>query len=70
MNNSDIESELMRRFGLEKTMMFAEMAGVMFDMLYKHAITYTPEEPCDFEFDRDWWTERHTELVNMYKKSN
>jgi hypothetical protein len=62
MNNSEIEAELIRRYGIDNVILFSEMVAVMFDMLFEHAATYTPEDPCDYDFDREWWTKRSLEL--------
>ena len=64
MNNDEIELELIQRFGLDKTIMFCEMVSIMFDMMYAHAITYKDEDDvCDYDFDRDWWKDKHNELI-------
>ena len=63
MNNSDIEKELLERFGLENLITFSAMASVMFGMLYDHVSQYKEnDECCDYDFDRDWWASKYFEL--------
>lgn len=73
MNNSEIELELMQRFGLEKTVYFCEMASIMYDMMHKDVMKrhhdnlelgLFKDDICDYNFDADWWKNKHVELKN------
>lgn len=62
MNNEEIAEELIKRFGIMRTMLFSEMASVMYDMMYEDVIKRDLEDICDLDFDRDWWREEFIKL--------
>jgi hypothetical protein len=70
MNNAEIEEALIERFGLQRTIEFSEMVAVMYNMLFEHALTYTPEDPCDYDYDREWWYSKHEEYKRMNDKGH
>lgn len=69
MNNSEIELELMQSFGLDKTVTFAEMVSVMYDLLYKDTVSRNAEDMCDYDYDRDWWKKKYTELKKLQRRT-
>lgn len=65
MNNSEIEIELLQRFGLEKTVTFCEMASVMYEMMHRDVMKrHFKDDVCDYDFDAQWWNDKHVELKN------
>lgn len=67
MNNSEIELELMLKFGLDKVVIFAEMASVMYDMLYKDVQSRNIDDVCEYDYERNWWKKKHIELKKRQK---
>lgn len=76
MNNNDIELALIQKFGIKKTVIFCELATVMYDMLYtdwckNHPISKDHEPlPFDYtelDYERDCWKESYERLSEMGK---
>ena len=64
MNNSELELELIARYGLDSTILFAEMVSTMYnimheDMLKKGFETYE----CAYDYESGWWLDKHNELL-------
>ena len=65
MNNSEIELELIAKFGLERTIAYCEINAFMYNLLYEDIMEEQPEMNLNFAFDyeRDWWQDKHDELT-------
>lgn len=66
MNNLDIEKQLIKKFGAERTIDFCEMVSVMFDMMYLESKRLNLDKENDYDFDRDWWKDKRTDLLIKY----
>jgi hypothetical protein len=60
MYNKEILKELIRRYGVEKTIIFCEMESVRNSLL--QLTTKEEDGPTEFEFERNWWKENGEEL--------
>lgn len=68
MNNLDIEKQLIKKFGAERTINFCEMVSVMFDMMYLESKRLNLDKENDYDFDRDWWKDKRTDLLIKYSR--
>ena len=64
MYNKDILDELVKQFGVEKTIILCKMEAVKNGMLYDGAEQKHLPEPNEWEFERDWWAENAQKLEN------
>lgn len=66
MNNSDLEMEIMLRFGSEKTTTFCEMISFMYELLHKDAVerglASGEYDEFDYGYDAIWWKDKYNEL--------
>ena len=67
MYNSEILSNIIKKFDIEKAAIFCECAALMYDIKYNAC----KDEHClsEFDFERDWWKMAETNL-NKTVKSN
>lgn len=63
MNNSELELELIQHFGLDKTIVYCEMVSFMYDLMCNDYMENNPGEPCDFDYERQWWKSKYNELL-------
>lgn len=61
MYNSEILSNIIKKFDMEKAAIFCECAALMYDIKYnackdQHCLT-------EFDFERDWWNQAYIELT-------
>jgi hypothetical protein len=62
MNNSELELELIQRFGLDATIKYAEMVSFMYELMCEDFMETNPGKPCDYEYEQQWWKNKHDEL--------
>jgi hypothetical protein len=55
MYNKEILDELVRQFGIDKTIVFCKMESVKNAMLFDGAEESNFQEPNEWGFERDWW---------------
>jgi hypothetical protein len=61
MYNSEILSNIIKKFDIEKAAIFCECAALMYDIKYNackdiHCLT-------EYDFERDWWSQAYIELT-------
>jgi len=62
MYNRDLLTEMIAKFGIEKTTEFAEMASFMHGVLYEEAMKKGPDHFTEHDFERDWWKNTFEQL--------
>ncbi len=70
MKNSEIELELLNKYGLEKTILYCEMTSYMYGLMYEDIMEVQPKLNLDFAFDYEanWWKEKHDELIKIMER--
>ena len=61
MYNSEILSNIIKKFDIEKAAIFCECAALMYDIKYNAC----KDEHCfsEFDYERDWWSQAYIELT-------
>jgi len=63
MYNEEIYQKLLKEFGEEKMTMVTDIISVLYDIKYKS--TNNLDSLDEFDYERDWWTEKHIELIKQ-----
>lgn len=62
MYNQNLLDKMIDKFGIEKTISFAEMVSEMHGILYEESVSNGHDEPTEHNFERDWWRVKFEEL--------
>ncbi len=63
MYNEEIYQKLLKEFGEEKMTMVTDIISVLYDIKYKS--TNNLDSLDEFDYERDWWAEKHIELIKQ-----
>lgn len=67
MSNHELLVKMIDKFGIEKTISFAEQVSYMYKTLYKQAMEENPHEFTEYGYESNWWATKFEELKS--KKS-
>ena len=59
-----MELELIQHYGFEATIKFSEMASFMYGIMCEEYVKNNPHEPCEFEYEQQWWAKKHDDLLS------
>lgn len=64
MYNKEVLEELVRKFGIENTILFCKMEALKNAVLYEDCIKNNENttDCVEFDFERDWWQNKYEEL--------
>lgn len=63
MNNSELELELIARYGLDNTILFAEMVSTLYNMMHEDMLSKGFETyECAYDYESGWWKDKFNEL--------
>lgn len=63
MYNKDIYEKLLKEFGEEKMATVTDVISALYDIKYTAA--KNTDALSEFDYERDWWMDKHKELVNI-----
>jgi hypothetical protein len=63
MFNKSLYSKLEEKYGPEKMVQFSEMVSEMYDILHKDTVKNEHIELSEYDFERDWWSDKHKQLI-------
>jgi hypothetical protein len=64
MYNKEVLEELVKKFGIENTILFCKMEALKNSILYEDCIKNNEDttDCIEFDFERDWWQNKYEEL--------
>lgn len=63
MFNEEIYQKLLQEFGEDKMASVTDVISTLYDI--KFNAVQTKDASCEFDYERDWWMQKHKELVNL-----
>lgn len=64
MSNSEIERQLIRKFGVVDVIKFCNMMGEAYRIMDEDVRGRGIANEFDYDFDSQWWANRYNEYVN------
>lgn len=65
MYNHELVNKMIKEFGIDNVIKFAEMVSFMHNVLYEETLINGQDEPIEHNFERDWWEDKFEELKSM-----
>ena len=63
MYNEEIYKKLLEEFGEDKMLHVTHIISVLYDIKYNNV--KTEECLCGYDYERDWWNNKHVELIKQ-----
>jgi hypothetical protein len=70
MFNNELVEKLIEHFDVEKVTSYCLIEAVKNQLLYNECIHKNEHVECiEYDYERDWWAAKHSELLNTTKKT-
>ena len=65
MYNPELFEKMVEKFGMNKTIEFAEMVTYMYNLLHQDALSRKQHNQTEYGYEHYWWEKKHEELKSV-----